>query len=1040
MKTRSQRLRRERAGLPSSPPQHLPATIQRRARAPRKKTPAIKPNAMDNSNDTNSEASAFPLRSLHPVPVRSNSRERVSPAGEADLKISGGVPNTPGSPTSSTVATPVAVSPVVKIAGPNEQYSLIFVLENPRLEELASLRPLNTDSLISLVTLADNIPGVFNWIQGGAEPCGHDRLTNSPVSTQVSPSLKKRELSDQIEITQSARSRLNDPPVNQEISQQPTEPEQIEPVGQEISERAEETQSDTETETDKTYATRRRPRDWRTLPLQILEAAKLPNAKTPRDDQVPPITVYERVDRYAKDGSLQFGLKAVTYTSAEVVPPNPLLASKGPSASAQRVAKNLLSERHNHSPSAEHGSDSDSASERDSIQSGSVCAQEPMLKASAKAPQPAPEPVPLTPRNRWGFDGWIKTARSVTKFISNFNHLSPVPEQPQTEPKVSLPAVPVSPNVMKDRRHRSKNLSSRSKKSFRTKDDVQISRTKQAERASIRAQVKAAKEVEFRIAKDAEALKEAQQKAEMATTPGQKRKRVPSPDTIPNPKGCSYGMDLDYFGYDSSDEDEEPITTPSKQPNKIRRTGGPEEPTRSRVIGDPKRAQPYVGVYFGNSRPEYHGGNVFEEARATDEAKRRAEALKNAPTIPRSRVFAKEDRERKEREEKGWWPAPPATPRSWDVPPLTPIHATGKFRVPSPTDSDSDLETSGIEVSPEVKNPVSPKRASKSSRENDPAGSVGRPSSAKLATPTAKKASVPTTKTSSSTRASNIALPSAAGASEVGALSGPPQTTHLSSGASMEAEALRKARNKALQHKPRTPSSLSQSSRISFSPMGAVSEEGNQSPVQNASVTQPSSGSGAVNTTSQDSQPFSVSNTITTTKAHAETQPSNVTNAVPIILQTAVSPKPKKFNASEEYLKTAHKSIEALLANTPVDLIGAGEAFTEAVMYDAVNERGVSQGAAVPNTQSGVSNTNAAGTPPSKWPIHMLQPFTPLDVYGITPVVQEHIIGTWGPEDEVRSGQEFVKNLRKHVEIHAEDGPVMPRPDAPPPFTTFMAI
>lgn len=35
-----------------------------------------------------------------------------------------------------------------------------------------------------------------------------------------------------------------------------------------------------------------------------------------------------------------------------------------------------------------------------------------------------------------------------------------------------------------------------------------------------------------------------------------KRKRAPSPDTIPNPPGCSYGMDLDYFYFDTSDEEE----------------------------------------------------------------------------------------------------------------------------------------------------------------------------------------------------------------------------------------------------------------------------------------------------------------------------------------------------------------------------------------------------------------------------------------------------------------------------------------------------
>ncbi|GAM39686.1 hypothetical protein TCE0_034r11431 [Talaromyces pinophilus] len=40
------------------------------------------------------------------------------------------------------------------------------------------------------------------------------------------------------------------------------------------------------------------------------------------------------------------------------------------------------------------------------------------------------------------------------------------------------------------------------------------------------------------------------------STGSHKRKRAPSPDVIPNPAGCSYGMDLDYFTY-SDDEIEE---------------------------------------------------------------------------------------------------------------------------------------------------------------------------------------------------------------------------------------------------------------------------------------------------------------------------------------------------------------------------------------------------------------------------------------------------------------------------------------------------
>ncbi len=141
-----------------------------------------------------------------------------------------------------------------------------------------------------------------------------------------------------------------------------------------------------------------------------------------------------------------------------------------------------------------------------------------------------------------------------------------MPEQSTTEPEASLPTAPVSPNILKDRRQRSKDVSSRSKKSFRTREDVQYLRNKLSERTLARSQSNATNE--------AEAMKDAQRKAEIATTPRQKTKRAPSPETLANPKSCSFGLDPAYFGYDSSEEEEEPVTSPSKQPNKVCRTDG----------------------------------------------------------------------------------------------------------------------------------------------------------------------------------------------------------------------------------------------------------------------------------------------------------------------------------------------------------------------------------------------------------------------------------------------------------------------------------
>ena len=47
--------------------------------------------------------------------------------------------------------------------------------------------------------------------------------------------------------------------------------------------------------------------------------------------------------------------------------------------------------------------------------------------------------------------------------------------------------------------------------------------------------------------------------------PGSKRKRMPSPETIPNPVGGGFGMDLDYFYISDADSDEE-LATPTRRP------------------------------------------------------------------------------------------------------------------------------------------------------------------------------------------------------------------------------------------------------------------------------------------------------------------------------------------------------------------------------------------------------------------------------------------------------------------------------------------
>ncbi|KAF7168471.1 hypothetical protein CNMCM6106_003659 [Aspergillus hiratsukae] len=99
-----------------------------------------------------------------------------------------------------------------------------------------------------------------------------------------------------------------------------------------------------------------------------------------------------------------------------------------------------------------------------------------------------------------------------------------------------------------------------------------------------------------------------------------KRKRSPSPDVIPNPAGCSYGLDLDYFCYSSDSEEEaaaqaEQAVPPTKPdalvksavrsamrseqgPSKRVRFDASPEDTPSKLRTRPRATDPYTGRHF----------------------------------------------------------------------------------------------------------------------------------------------------------------------------------------------------------------------------------------------------------------------------------------------------------------------------------------------------------------------------------------------------------------------------------------------------------
>ncbi|KAI9796512.1 MAG: hypothetical protein M1835_003846 [Candelina submexicana] len=158
-------------------------------------------------------------------------------------------------------------------------------------------------------------------------------------------------------------------------------------------------------------------------------------------------------------------------------------------------------------------------------------------------------------------------------------------------------------------------------------------------------------------------------------TPGSKRKR--SPDVIPNPKGCSYGMDPAFFEDDSSDEesdvdipesssanlnkgqeamaqDERPskrarvsdvpdegdipaeshptMLTQTPRQRQVSTTAHTPSTPATQILGDPHRARPYTGTMFANRKYQrtYYGGNVFSESQQHKAAVSQATSVKKS--------------------------------------------------------------------------------------------------------------------------------------------------------------------------------------------------------------------------------------------------------------------------------------------------------------------------------------------------------------------------------------------------------------------------
>ncbi|PYI02243.1 hypothetical protein BO78DRAFT_225221 [Aspergillus sclerotiicarbonarius CBS 121057] len=91
-----------------------------------------------------------------------------------------------------------------------------------------------------------------------------------------------------------------------------------------------------------------------------------------------------------------------------------------------------------------------------------------------------------------------------------------------------------------------------------------------------------------------------------------KRKRSPSPDVIPNPPGCSYGLDLDYFCYSSESEGEQELSQPRTDQKK------PDHSAKAAVRSALRSERPSSKKVRFDASPENTPSKLRLRARATD--------------------------------------------------------------------------------------------------------------------------------------------------------------------------------------------------------------------------------------------------------------------------------------------------------------------------------------------------------------------------------------------------------------------------------------
>lgn len=248
--------------------------------------------------------------------------------------------------------------------------------------------------------------------------------------------------------------------------------------------------------------------------------------------------------------------------------------------------------------------------------------------------------------------------------------------------------------------------------------------------------------------------------------PGSKRKRMPSPEVIPNPLGASFGMDLDYFYISDADSDEQNETRVRRLKTKKARTssqgaeliGGPtgnhEMPMETTMARTSSHEAGLVGGLTSNNpklmrraRAEAREAELARASTDNREASFMSQVGAQTITTPSSNSYRNVFE---------------LSQSAQTTPEYAPNGPTMTFKVPSPTSSDDD---SGLDLeSPQgIAAPQSPSASKSSAPKQRPAPNyTATPTPSHLVEKARQKALMHQPKTGSSLRNASHLSPSTA--------------------------------------------------------------------------------------------------------------------------------------------------------------------------------------------------------------------------------------------------------------------------------------